>query len=87
MISIGIDSFFLIFIALAIVVLSLLWAGQLWLTTAKGWSLSDDQLCRCRHCGFVHVAKRIETMPRCPSCDELNRPMARNKKSKRIRYT
>ena len=85
MISIGLDDFFVVYIMLALLALGVAWGRMLYSDSARGWNLSQENLCQCRKCGTVFLVKRIESVARCPSCEELAR--VRGKKSaKRMRY-
>lgn len=73
MITVGFDHFFLIITSVFMVVLMSLWGRHLWKTNMRQWNISEDSLCRCADCGYIFVAKRVETVTRCPACNELTR--------------
>jgi acetyl-CoA carboxylase beta subunit len=85
MIAIGFDGFFTLCIVLSFVALAAVWLQHRWRTSAYNWNLSHDQLCRCRGCGQVFVAKRIESVARCPACNEMTR-IRGSKRAKRMKY-
>ncbi len=85
MIEVGYDMFIVAYLSIAMLVLGACWGRHLWKSAARQWNVSEDNLCRCTACGLIFVAKRVESVTRCPACNELTR--IRNKKAhKKMTY-
>ena len=86
MIAIGFDRLLTLFALGGAVALALSWARERWRAASVEWNLSQQQLCRCRECGYIFLSGRIESMSRCPHCQNLTR-VRKRKSAKRIKYT
>ena len=73
LITLGIDHFLLVIISIMLIVLIAVWGREMYKSTARQWNLSEESLCRCSGCGLIFVAKRIESVTRCPACQNLTR--------------
>ena len=70
MIGIGIDQFFILFNILMMSILAGFWLRQLLRENVYDWNISQELLCWCKNCNLTFVVKRIESVARCPKCDD-----------------
>ena len=71
MITITVQSAFVLYLAIMLVLLVVLAIHEWWYNRANAWHISEESLCRCADCHFTFVVRRRIRNARCPRCDKL----------------
>jgi len=71
MIPLDYEQAFVLYVAVWLFFLLILWGREIWRAKVYDWALSEGRLCICEDCHFAFLVKPGVSVSRCPRCDEV----------------
>ncbi len=62
---------FVIYVLAWFIVLTILWAREIWRVKTYDWELSKDRLAVCDDCHYTFLIKDQKNICRCPKCNSV----------------